>query len=167
MGVERKFAPQSDRKRGLFGQFGDYPSSGLLIASWASATAPLCSRHVWPRPPLLRCQRDQARLLDPAASPHSEHRAELERGGRAQPRCDALGARAVLGQGHQSRLHEHQRQGRGDRGQAGLPRGVSAAPLPRAGRQEDCGREAALRGRARGRRAERGIAPRNAALMSD
>jgi putative SOS response-associated peptidase YedK len=35
---------------------------------------------VWSRPPLLRCQRDQARLLDPAAPPHAEHRAELERG---------------------------------------------------------------------------------------
>jgi putative SOS response-associated peptidase YedK len=28
----------------------------------------LCSRHVRPRPSLLRCQRDQARFLDPAAS---------------------------------------------------------------------------------------------------
>jgi hypothetical protein len=30
--------------------------------------APLCSRHVWSRPSLLRCQRDQARLFDPARS---------------------------------------------------------------------------------------------------
>ena len=37
-------------------------------AAWACDPAALCSRHVWPRPPLLRCQRDQARLLDPTAS---------------------------------------------------------------------------------------------------
>jgi hypothetical protein len=36
--------------------------------------------------------------------------------------------------GHQGRLFEHQRQGRGDRGQAGLPRGVPEAALPGAGR---------------------------------
>jgi putative SOS response-associated peptidase YedK len=35
---------------------------------------------VWSRSPLLRRQRDQARLFDPAASADPEHRAELERG---------------------------------------------------------------------------------------
>jgi len=44
-------------------------------AAWACDPAALCSRHVWPRPPVLRCQRDQARLLDPASSAHPEHRA--------------------------------------------------------------------------------------------
>jgi hypothetical protein len=34
----------------------------------ARVPAPLCSRHVWPCPSLLRCQRDQTRLLDPAGS---------------------------------------------------------------------------------------------------
>jgi hypothetical protein len=34
---------------------------------------------VWSRPPLLRRQRNQARLLDPAASADPEHRAQLER----------------------------------------------------------------------------------------
>jgi putative SOS response-associated peptidase YedK len=33
---------------------------------------------VWPCPPLVRCERDQARLLDPAASAHPEFRGELE-----------------------------------------------------------------------------------------
>jgi hypothetical protein len=46
----------------------------------ARAPTPLCSPHVWPRPPVLRCQRDQTGLLDPAASTDPEHRAELERG---------------------------------------------------------------------------------------
>jgi len=40
-----------------------------------------------------------------------------------------------LGQGHQGRLRQHQRQGRRDRDQAGLPSGVRAPPLPGAGRQ--------------------------------
>jgi hypothetical protein len=62
----------------------------------------------------LRCQRDQTRLLDPVASADAEHRVELECGanrsparlpvrqqcGQAQPRCDALGPGAILGQGH-------------------------------------------------------------------
>jgi hypothetical protein len=38
-------------------------------AAWACARVPLCSGHVWPRPPLLRCERDQAGLLDPAHRP--------------------------------------------------------------------------------------------------
>jgi hypothetical protein len=36
------------------------------------------ARYVWSRPPLLRCQRDQAPLLDPAESPHPDPRAQLE-----------------------------------------------------------------------------------------
>ena len=36
------------------------------------------SRYVRSRSPPLRCQRDQARLRDPAASAYPEHRAELE-----------------------------------------------------------------------------------------
>jgi hypothetical protein len=35
-----------------------------------------------------------------------------------QPRRDAVGARAVLGEGHQGRLREHQRQSRGDQGES-------------------------------------------------
>ena len=59
-------------------------------------------------------------FLDPAASAHTEFPAELEcradrlssggplrrQGRRAQPGRDALGSRAILGQGHQSRLRE-------------------------------------------------------------
>src|SRR5438046_2785223 len=41
-----------------------------------------------------------------------------------QPGRATLGAGAVLGEGHQSRLREHQRQGRGDQGQAGVSRSV-------------------------------------------
>jgi hypothetical protein len=33
--------------------------------AWACALAALCSPHVWPGSPLLRCQRDQDRLLAP------------------------------------------------------------------------------------------------------
>src|SRR3984893_12507536 len=42
----------------------------VRISSCALACAPaeLLSSHVCPRPGLLRCQRDQARLLDPTAS---------------------------------------------------------------------------------------------------
>jgi hypothetical protein len=46
----------------------------------------------------------------------------------------ALGS-AVLGEGHQGRLLNHQRQRRKDRGQVGLPRSVPAAALFGAGRQ--------------------------------
>src|SRR5271169_1931503 len=41
--------------------------------------------HVWPRPPLLRCQRDQIRLLDSARSPDTELSGELERGADRSP----------------------------------------------------------------------------------
>jgi hypothetical protein len=72
-------------------------------------------------------------------------------------------------QGHQDRLLDHQRQGRGDRHQAGIPRGLPAAALPRAARQflrmaedrdpprrsaSEAGRQAAIRDRAQGRRAD-------------
>src|SRR5262249_52421247 len=48
-------------------------------------SALLFSRHVWPRPAVLRCQRDQARLLDPVAPrPRTSRRV----GTRRQPtRC--------------------------------------------------------------------------------
>jgi hypothetical protein len=46
-----------------------------------------------------------------------------------------MGSRAVLGQGHQCRLREHQCEGGRDRDQTGLSRSVPAPPLPRAGRQ--------------------------------
>ena len=86
----------------------------------------LCSLYVWPRPSLLRCERDQTRLLDPTASADTEHCAKLERrtdrpalggplrceGPRTQLGRDALGPRPELG-GYQSRLREYQRQGRG------------------------------------------------------
>jgi putative SOS response-associated peptidase YedK len=69
---------------------------------------------VWPRPPFLRCQRDQDRLLDPARAAGAEFRAELERGAHRSAagrplRCDggaaqlgphALGLDPLLGQGH-------------------------------------------------------------------
>jgi hypothetical protein len=51
----------------------------ICPAAWACARVTLCSRHVWPRPPLLRCERNQARLLDPAASAHAQLPANLER----------------------------------------------------------------------------------------
>jgi SOS response associated peptidase (SRAP) len=67
------------------------------------------------------------------------------------------GPGAVLGQGHQGRLRQYQRQGRGDRKQARLPRSVPPAALPGAGRQffrvaENRFRQAALRDRAERRR---------------
>jgi hypothetical protein len=69
---------------------------------------------VWPRSPFLRRQRTQGRVPDSAGAADAQYRAKLERGadrsaaGRAlrcegtpaQPRCDALGPGAVLGQGH-------------------------------------------------------------------
>src|SRR4029077_15675812 len=58
----------------------DYTVASTCPAALACASAPLCLRHVWPRPPVLRCQRDQARLLHPAAATDAERRAELERG---------------------------------------------------------------------------------------
>jgi putative SOS response-associated peptidase YedK len=45
---------------------------------------------VWPRPPFVRRQRDQTRLLDPARAPDAELCAELERG------ADRLSARRPL-----------------------------------------------------------------------
>src|SRR6516162_180527 len=86
----------------------------LCPAAWACGLAGLRSKYVWTRPSLLRCQRDQACVLDPAASPDSEFPAELEcgadgpapggplrcQGPRAQPRHAARGPRPVLGQGH-------------------------------------------------------------------
>src|SRR5216683_4635074 len=84
--------------------------ASLCPVAWARDPVALCSHHVWPRPSLLRCERDQARLLDPTTSADPEHRAQLERranrstaggplrrqGRRAQPGCDALGPRAFL-----------------------------------------------------------------------
>src|SRR6516164_9108182 len=78
-------------------------------------------------PPLLRCQRDQARVPDSAGAPYPEFRRQLERGanrpparrslrrqGRAgQSRHAALGPDPVLGQGYQRRFRQHQRQGGG------------------------------------------------------
>src|SRR3984893_6826027 len=63
-----------------------------------------------------------------------DHLTKDGRFARTQPRHVAMGPRAVLGQGPQRRFRKHQRQGRGDREQAGIPRGISAPPLPRAGR---------------------------------
>src|SRR6516225_1115477 len=42
----------------------DQGAKAVLI-TWACVPAALCSRHTWPRPSLLRYQRDQARLLYP------------------------------------------------------------------------------------------------------
>ena len=55
----------------------------------------------------------------------------------AQRSLDMLrwGLILLLGQRHQGRLRQHQRQGRGDREQARLPQGVRAPALPGAGRQ--------------------------------
>src|SRR6266849_1596502 len=58
----------------------DGTAASPCTAAWACPEMTLCSRHVWPRPSLLRCQRDQARLLDPAAPADPQHRAQLERG---------------------------------------------------------------------------------------
>ncbi len=103
----------------------DRTAVSLCPVAWACPEMTLCSRHVWPRPSLLRCQRDQARFLDPTTSADPEHRSQLERGAdgpasdgpvrspgrRAQPGSDALGLGAVLGEGPQSRLRQYQRQG--------------------------------------------------------
>ena len=100
----------------------------------ASGAAGHLMAHVWPRPPLLRRQRVEARLLDPAGAAGPEYSRQLERrtdrgfagrtlrrkGRPAQPRCDALGPRAVLGQGPQGPVRQHQRQGRRDRDEAGV-----------------------------------------------
>src|SRR5262245_33365207 len=52
---------------------------GQISAAWGGAAGTLSSRHVWPRPPFDRRQRDQDRLLDPAASTDPEHCTQLER----------------------------------------------------------------------------------------
>jgi hypothetical protein len=48
----------------------------------------------------------------------------------------AVGPRAVLGQGHQSRLRQHQREGRGDPYQAGIPRCVLVCSMASANNSE-------------------------------
>src|SRR5260370_31521794 len=120
-----------------------------LPATWAVGLSALGSRHVWPRPTFLRCERDQARFLDPARAADAQHRAELERGAdrpaadralrrqgsHAQPRGDALGPHPLLGQGHQDRLLGPPCEGRGGRHQAGLPRSIPAPTLPGAARR--------------------------------
>src|SRR3981189_1370348 len=84
----------------------------------------LCSIDVWSRSPLLRHQRDQARLLDPASStgpniapnwtvappdPFPIIRYDAKAGERS---LDVMpwGSRAVLGNGHQGRILEHNNQ---------------------------------------------------------
>jgi hypothetical protein len=47
---------------------------------WPDMLAPCVAAPVSPR-----CQRDQARLLDPAGSADPEHRAQLERGADRPP----------------------------------------------------------------------------------
>jgi hypothetical protein len=85
------------------------PSTARLRASASSPSVAMS---------LFRCQRDQACVLDPAASAYSQLPAELEcgadrlaprsplrfQGRRAQPRHVAVGSRAVLGQGPQRRF---------------------------------------------------------------
>src|SRR4051812_28877569 len=41
--------------------------------------------HVRPCPTLLRCQRDKARILDPARAADAEHTSQLERGADVGP----------------------------------------------------------------------------------
>src|SRR5262252_9200021 len=54
---------------------------GSTVSShWGRATDRIGWDYVWTRPALLRCQRDQARVLDSAASADSEFSAELECG---------------------------------------------------------------------------------------
>jgi hypothetical protein len=144
---ERRVCFLVRRPGGGFRGERDRGARGVLI-TWACAPVPLCSRRVWPCPSFLRCQRDQACVLDPTPSANAEHRAQLKRGAdrpspsrpppcegrRAQLRRDALGPGPVLGQRHQGRLLHHQRQSWWDRGQAGLPRSVPAAALLNAGR---------------------------------
>jgi putative SOS response-associated peptidase YedK len=62
------------------GSGADATAASRCLAAWASEPYPLSSLHVWPRAPLVRCQRDQAGLLDTAASTDPELRAQLERG---------------------------------------------------------------------------------------
>ena len=52
--------------------------------------------------------------------------------GRTPPAGDALGARPVLGQGHQDRQPAHQRAGGDGRGEAGVPQGARRASVPAA-----------------------------------
>ena len=47
--------------------FSKRSQEGMQHLAWASTRAILSSPYVWPRPPVLRCQRDQAGLLDLAA----------------------------------------------------------------------------------------------------
>ena len=61
-----------------------------MLPPWRRRMASLCSRYVWPRPPLLRRQRDQTRFLDPARTPDAEFSAKLER------RADRSAARRAL-----------------------------------------------------------------------
>src|SRR5262249_59017294 len=49
-----------------------------VVTAWACALSALCSQYVWPRPPLFRCERDQTRLLDPAAPTNPELPTELQ-----------------------------------------------------------------------------------------
>jgi hypothetical protein len=49
------------------------------VSAWASSSVTPSFGHVWPGPPLFRRKRDQAGLLDTAASAHTELPADLER----------------------------------------------------------------------------------------
>src|SRR5437660_12743580 len=93
-----------------------------MVSSWLDPrTAAIWLGHVWTSPSFLRCQRDQACVLDPATSADAQLPAELEcgadrlapggplrcQGWRAQPRHAAMGTRPVLGQGPQRRLRQY------------------------------------------------------------
>src|SRR5262249_58575351 len=49
-----------------------------VVTAWACARSALCSPYVWPRPPLFRRERDQTRLLNPAAPTNPELPTELQ-----------------------------------------------------------------------------------------
>jgi ABC-type uncharacterized transport system ATPase subunit len=52
-------------------------AASAAATAWSSGWRPYLWLHMWPRSPLLGCQRDQAGLLDPAASASPELCAEL------------------------------------------------------------------------------------------
>ena len=100
---------------------------------------------MWPCSPLLRRQRDQARLLDPAASADPEYRAELERranrplpvvryDGKAGERSLDLmrwGLVPFWAKDIKVGFSNINAKAEGIEEQTGFPRGVPAAALPR------------------------------------
>src|SRR6516165_5499348 len=73
-------------------------SSRLGLRSGGAMFGPM-----WPRPPLLRYQRDQACLLDPAASAHTHHLDEVVPSPISLCRTDGCGAKGGVNERLESR----------------------------------------------------------------